>query len=199
MTAKYVNGADLIMPRLSAAREEASENAPSSTGGVASSSAGALPGGDPDYQMIELLFFAYREFTGDADQILARYGFGRAHHRVLHFVSRAPGMTIADLLDLLQITKQSLSRVLRQLIDEGFISQSPGREDKRQRCLYSTDRGRELVLELSRQQARRIEAALAPLSESEAAVVAGFLSRMAADRRTARQWLERWHFAGSCT
>ena len=77
--------------------------------------------GSLDFRVIELFFFAYREFTGDADEILIRYGFGRAHHRVLHFVNRDPGLTIAELLDILQITKQSLSRVLRQLLDESFI------------------------------------------------------------------------------
>ena len=78
----------------------------------------ALPTtGSVDFRLIELFFFAYREFTADADELLAQYGFGRAHHRILHFVNRAPGMTIAEILDLLQITKQSLSRVLRQLVE----------------------------------------------------------------------------------
>jgi hypothetical protein len=69
----------------------------------------------------ELLFFAYRDFTRDADAILKDFGFGRAHHRVLHFVNRHPGLRVADLLDVLKITKQSLGRVLKQLIDKGYI------------------------------------------------------------------------------
>ncbi|HDZ73441.1 MAG TPA: MarR family transcriptional regulator [Aurantimonas coralicida] len=147
--------------------------------------------GNPDFRMIELLFFAYREFTADADSILARYGFGRAHHRILHFVNRAPGMTITDLLDLLQITKQSLSRVLRQLIDDGFIRQMPGVEDRRQRCLYPTVKGRELTLELSREQARRIDAALSDAAPSDAAPIGAFLRQMAADRPATREWFKK--------
>ena len=147
--------------------------------------------GELDFRMIELLFFAYKEFTGDADFILERYGFGRAHHRILHFVNRAPGMTIADILELLQITKQSLSRVLRQLIDEGFVRQVPGAEDRRQRRLYPTEKGRELTLELSRAQARRIDAALAGTPEGEARAIGRFLTHMASDRRSARDWFER--------
>ena len=73
-----------------------------------------------DFAIIELFFFAYRDFTSDPDQILADYGFGRAHHRVLHFVNRMPGLTVAELLDVLKITKQSLARVLKQLIDTGL-------------------------------------------------------------------------------
>src|SRR6516225_2320168 len=73
------------------------------------------------WDIIELLFFAYRDFVGDADQELEAFGFGRAHHRVLHFVYRYPGLKVADLLDVLRITKQSLGRVLKQLLDEGYI------------------------------------------------------------------------------
>lgn len=144
-----------------------------------------------DFRVIELLFFAYREFTADADSILERYGFGRAHHRVLHFVNRDPGLTIAELLDILQITKQSLSRVLRQLIDEDFICQIPGDEDRRQRRLYPTKKGRELAIELSRAQVRRIEAALARSTEEDMRPIASFLLAMASDRQSARDWFER--------
>jgi DNA-binding MarR family transcriptional regulator len=91
-----------------------------------------------------LFFFAYRDFTGDADALLERQGFGRAHHRVLYFVNLRPGMAVADLLDILKITKQSLARVLRQLIDNGYIEQKPGQADRRQRLLYATDKGRAL-------------------------------------------------------
>ena len=152
----------------------------------------ALPTrGDLDFRMIELLFFAYREFTMDANSILSQYGFGRAHHRVLHFVNRDPGMTIADLLDLLQITKQSLSRVLRQLIDDGFIAQLAGDEDRRQRCLYPTARGRALTLELSRAQAKRIEAALKSGAPGDSGPIGAFLIEMAADHPATRDWFRR--------
>ena len=114
----------------------------------------------PQIANIELLFFAYRAFTGDPDRILARFNFGRAHHRALYFVSRRPGMTVAELIAILGITKQSLSRVLRQLIQSGHIHQITGRSDRRQRRLYPTDAGRELVLELSWPQSRRIADAL---------------------------------------
>ena len=88
--------------------------------------------GGLDFTIIELLFFAYRDFTSDPDQILSQYGFGRAHHRVVHFVNRVPGLTVAELLDVLQITKQSLARVLKQLLDTGHIVQVQGRQDRRQ-------------------------------------------------------------------
>lgn len=109
-----------------------------------------------DFEMIELLFFAYRDFISDPDAILEKKEFGRAHHRVLHFVNRNPGMTVADLLDTLKITKQSLARVLKQLIDSGYIAQVEGTEDRRQRHLYPTAAGRELALDLARPQSRRI-------------------------------------------
>ena len=94
--------------------------------------------------LIELLFFAYRDFVSDPDQLLSEIGFGRAHHRVLHFVGRDPGMTVAQLLDILRITKQSLARVLKELIDQGYIFQKEGENDRRQRLLHLTDRGEEL-------------------------------------------------------
>ena len=147
--------------------------------------------GELDFRIIELFFFAYREFTADADLVLERYGFGRAHHRVLHFVNRAPGMTIADLLDLLQITKQSLSRVLRQLIEGGFIQQIPGDEDRRQRLLFPTSLGRDLTLELSRAQAARIEAALATAGSIDPRPIIAFLKEMAGDRGTTTAWFRK--------
>ena len=107
-------------------------------------------------QGIELLFYAYRDFTGDPDGILARYGFGRAHHRVIHFVGRYPGIVVADLLSILRITKQSLSRVLKQLVEEGFIVQRKGQKDGRQRHMYLTDKGIELERELSGPQRQRM-------------------------------------------
>ncbi|MBK1698924.1 MarR family winged helix-turn-helix transcriptional regulator [Rhodovibrio salinarum] len=122
-------------------------------------------------QAMELLFFAYRDFTRVPDQILANYGFGRAHHRVIYFVGREPGITVSELLHLLQITKQSLSRVLSQLVREGFIEQSPGTEDRRQRRLELTDKGRALERELSENQRRLIAAAY---REAGAEAVEGF-------------------------
>ena len=110
-------------------------------------------------QAMELLFFAYRDFTGEPDKILADYSFGRAHHRVIYFVGRNPGITVSDLLAILRITKQSLSRVLGQLVSEGFIIQRPGLRDRRQRLLELTDKGRELENKLTEQQRIRIAAA----------------------------------------
>ena len=101
------------------------------------------------WDIIELLFFAYRDFVGDADHELEAFGFGRAHHRVLHFVHRYPGLKVADLLDVLRITKQSLGRVLKQLLDEGYIVQKTGNNDRRQRLLYATPKGEALVAKLA--------------------------------------------------
>jgi DNA-binding MarR family transcriptional regulator len=119
-----------------------------------------IGGGEIDFELIELLFFAYRDFISDPDAILEKSGFGRAHHRVVHFVNRAPGMTVADLLETLKITKQSLARVLKQLIDSGYIAQREGPDDRRQRRLYPTPAGRRLALELAGPQSRRIAAAI---------------------------------------
>ncbi len=101
----------------------------------------------PAYDLIELFFFAYRDFVSDPDRILAEYGFGRAHHRVLHFVDRQPGLTIAELLDILRITKQSLNRVLKELIEKDFVESRTGTADRRQRLLYTTPKGHELALQ----------------------------------------------------
>lgn len=117
-------------------------------------------GQDIDFALIEAFFFAYRDFTSDPDAILEAFGFGRAHHRILHFVNRQPGLTVAELLDILRITKQSLARVLKQLIDSGFVAQIPGPKDKRQRELYPTEKGRDLALRLALPQSRRIGKAL---------------------------------------
>ncbi len=107
-------------------------------------------------QGIELLFFAYRDFTAEPDAILDRYGFGRAHHRVIHFVGRHPQMTVSELLGILRITKQSLSRVLGQLVRQGFIVQKPGPHDRRQRLLELAPKGCELERQLSEPQRARI-------------------------------------------
>jgi DNA-binding MarR family transcriptional regulator len=119
------------------------------------------PGERLAYDLIELFFFAYRDFVSDPDRLLADFGFGRAHHRALHFVDRQPGLTIAELLDILRITKQSLNRVLKELIDKAFIESRPGTTDRRQRLLYVTPQGHELALCLARVQTERIARALA--------------------------------------
>ncbi len=114
----------------------------------------------PLIDLIELFFFAYRDFVGDPDEILAPIGFGRAHHRVIHFVNRHPGMRVTELLDILRITKQSLGRVLRELVDEGFVESRAGQADRRQRLLYPTPKGEALAREFVAIQSRRIARAL---------------------------------------
>lgn len=131
-----------------------------------------------DFEIIELLFFAYRDFVSDPDAILSKSGFGRAHHRIVHFVNREPGMTVADLLETLKITKQSLARVLKQLIDSGYIHQVAGPEDRRQRKLYPTKAGRDLALALAEPQSRRIEKAFGNASDNERESVKRFLKGM---------------------
>ena len=120
----------------------------------------AADGRSASDDLIELLFFAYRDFVGDPDRILAQYGFGRAHHRVLHFVDRYPGLTIAELLDILRITKQSLNRVLKDLIEQGYIESRTGTSDRRQRLLFCKQAGTRLADDLSRVQTRRVRRAL---------------------------------------
>jgi len=107
-------------------------------------------------QGMELLFYAYRDFIGPPDEILKKYCFGRAHHRVIHFVGRNPGITVSNLLCILRITKQSLSGVLSELIREGIVSQNKGIEDRRQRLLSLTEKGREFELLVSQNQRDRI-------------------------------------------
>jgi DNA-binding MarR family transcriptional regulator len=135
-------------------------------------------------QGIELLFFAYRDFTARADAILAQQNMGRAHHRVIYFVGRYPGISVSELLEILAITKQSLSRVLGQLVRENFILQKTGTADRRQRLLYLTDKGRSLEVELTTEQRARIAAAY---KDAGAVAVEGFrkvmLGIMDADAR----------------
>lgn len=123
-------------------------------------SAGAAGAPPALVDFIELFFFAYRDFVGDPDEILAPIGFGRAHHRVVHFVNRHPGMRVTDLLDILRITKQSLGRVLRELVDEGFVESRAGAADRRQRLLFPTAKGEALARQFVGIQSRRIAAAL---------------------------------------
>lgn len=110
---------------------------------------------------IELLFFAYRDFTQDADAMLLRYGFGRAHHRVIYFVGRRPGIRVGELLQILKITKQSLAPVLAQLVEHGFIVQRRDPIDRRRRRLYLTAEAEELERSLTARQAERITSAAA--------------------------------------
>jgi DNA-binding MarR family transcriptional regulator len=123
----------------------------------------SVPVGEPIWDIIELLFFAYRDFVRDPDEVLGKLGFGRAHHRVLHFVNRNPAIKVANLLDILKITKQSLGRVLKQLIDQGYIVQKEGESDRRQRLLYATPKGEALALKLASLQTKRILRALEAL------------------------------------
>jgi len=133
---------------------------------------------DSVVDLIELLFFAYRDFISDPDAILEKSNFGRAHHRVLHFVDRNPGLTVADLLDILKITKQSLARVLKQLIDKGFIMQRAGNDDRRERRLFVTAKGSRLSDKLTAQQIQHIEAALAKAGPGAAEFAHRFLFAM---------------------
>jgi DNA-binding MarR family transcriptional regulator len=134
--------------------------------------------GELRWDIIELLFFAYRDFVGDADNELEAFGFGRAHHRVLHFVHRYPGLKVADLLDVLRITKQSLGRVLKQLLDEGYIVQRTGNNDRRQRLLFATTKGEALVAKLAGLQTDRITRALDDINPAGVDTVRQFLRAM---------------------
>ncbi len=144
---------------------------------AAQADAGPAPA-EPTWDVIELLFFAYRDFVDDADAVLARFGFGRAHHRVLHFVNRHPGMKVAELLDVLKITKQSLGRVLKQLVDEGYVLQKEGASDRRQRLLYVTPKGEQLAMRLAGLQTERISRALAELGPGAHDQARRFLTAM---------------------
>jgi len=133
---------------------------------------------EPTWDLIELLFFAYRDFVSGPDEALARFGFGRAHHRVLHFVNRNPGMKVADLLEILKITKQSLGRVLKQLVDQGYVVQKEGENDRRQRLLYATSKGEALAMRLAALQTARIARALAELGPGTHEAARRFLTAL---------------------
>jgi DNA-binding MarR family transcriptional regulator len=120
---------------------------------------------------IEAMFFAYRGFTADPDRILADRGFGRAHHRAMHFINRSPGTTVNNLLDILGVTKQSLNRVLRSLIAANLVEVRVGVKDKRERHLFLTDDGTALERMLSEAQRARMRAAF---REAGPEAVAGF-------------------------
>ena len=112
-------------------------------------------------EAVELMFFAYRDFVSDPDTILKSHGFGRAHHRVLHFVGRRPGMSVSELLHILSITKQSLSRVLKDLIEEKYIIQETDEQDRRIKRLLLSDKGQNLHRNLIDPQIRRFQESLA--------------------------------------
>lgn len=126
--------------------------------------------------VVEFLFFAYRDFTGEADAVLTDFDFGRAHHRVLHFVSRRPGLRVADLLDILRITKQSLARVLKELVDRGYVTQEAGATDRRERRLFLTPQGEALAERLARLQIEQIGRALTAAGPDSEAAVRSFLT-----------------------
>lgn len=114
---------------------------------------------DQILQGVELLFFAYRAFTSDPDRILDDLAYGRAHHRAIHFIHRQPGTTVNRLLEILGVTKQSLNRVLRQLIEDDLVESRVGTQDRRERHLFITEKGRALEAELSASQRRRLRRA----------------------------------------
>jgi DNA-binding MarR family transcriptional regulator len=179
---KYVNMADInvtLVPDRSTALES-DEKAP-------------VLNDVPAWDLIELLFFAYRDFVSDPDSLLENIGFGRAHHRVLHFVNRNPGMKVAELLHILKITKQSLGRVLKQLIDEGYIAQREGAKDRRQRLLYATAKGEQLALQLANLQTSRIARALGSLRANAHQEAREFLLAMidAKDRDRVLRFVDR--------
>jgi DNA-binding MarR family transcriptional regulator len=165
-------------------------NARSASSAQSTNGAGSDAAEDPARQELvacaELLFFAYRDFTGGPDAVLEEYGFGRAHHRVLHFVNRQPGLRVADLLDILKITKQSLARVLKQLIDKGFILQRAGNDDRRERRLFVTAKGARLADKLTALQIKRIEAALAKAGPGARELTRRFLFAMIAESDRSR-------------
>lgn len=152
-----------------------------SADGLSGRSGQAAAPAEPVWDIIELLFFAYRDFVGDPDEVLGHLGFGRAHHRVLHFVNRNPGMKVADLLDILNITKQSLGRVLKQLVDQGYVVQKEGAQDRRQRLLYVTPKGEALAVKLAGLQTERINRALGGLGAGAHEAARRFLTAMIDD------------------
>jgi DNA-binding MarR family transcriptional regulator len=162
-------------------------------GPTAASGKDAGAGDLPTWDIIELLFFAYRDFVGDPDDVLTTLGFGRAHHRVMHFVTRNPGIKVADLLDILKITKQSLGRVLKQLIDEGFVIQKEGENDRRQRLLYVTPKGEALAMKLAGLQTKRIARALEEMGPGAHEAACRFLAAMidAGDRESVLHMIAR--------
>ncbi len=149
-------------------------------------------GDDETVALIEFLFFAYRDFVSDPDALLEQLGFGRAHHRVVHFVGRDPGMTVAQLLDILRITKQSLGRVLKDLIDKGYVYQKEGATDRRQRLLHLTEAGEELRQRLMAPQMTRIRRAVAEASGKGGTAMRDILYHLISpeNREAVRAWID---------
>lgn len=145
--------------------------------------------------LVELLFFAYRDFVADPDHVLEGLGFGRAHHRVLHFVGRDPGMTVASLLEILQITKQSLARVLKELIDKGYVFQKEGEQDRRQRLLYLTPSGEQLRQKLMAPQIARFKRAANEIHQGVKLDFKSLLLHLInpENQNSAKQWIENIH------
>jgi DNA-binding MarR family transcriptional regulator len=142
--------------------------------------------------LVELLFFAYRDFVADPDHVLEGLGFGRAHHRVVHFVGRDPGMTVASLLDILQITKQSLARVLKELIDKGYVFQKEGEQDRRQRLLHLTPNGEALRQKLIAPQIARFKRAANEVNGGSGQNFRDLLFHLInpENQNAAKQWIE---------
>jgi DNA-binding MarR family transcriptional regulator len=145
-------------------------------------------------QGMELLFYAYRDFTAEPDAMLSRLGFGRAHHRVIYFVGRNPRITVTELLAILRITKQSLSRVLSELLRQGYVAQRPGVRDRRQRLLELTEKGVELERLLSENQRQRIARAYrqagAEAVEGFRKVMLGIIDEDERNDRAPARWRE---------
>ena len=163
------------MADINVSKHTAADSGLSDRTAARSASSGAA---EPVWDVIELLFFAYRDFVGDPDEVLLKLGFGRAHHRVLHFVNRNPGMKVADLLEILNITKQSLGRVLKQLVDQGYVLQKEGAQDRRQRLLYVTPKGEALALRLATLQTQRINRVFGELGPNAHEAARRFLTSM---------------------
>ena len=160
-----------------------------SPGALARESPGEHPVPEPDIRLAQdLLFFAYRDFTNAADVILEELGLGRAHHRALHFIGRNPRITVSDLLLILRITKQSLARVLGALVEQGYVAQTQGPDDRRQRLLTLTEKGAALERRLFERQVERLAPAF---SQAGPAAVDGFRTVMRAIMdQTARDYMD---------
>ena len=142
-----------------------------------------IAGPDPELSLalIEGMFFGYRDFVGIADARLDELGYGRAHHRVLHFVDRHPGLTVGELLGILKVTKQGISRVLKTLVDDGLIEVRPGPFDRREKRLQTTEAGHALAREVVAIQSARIEKALKAAGPGAAETVFAFLAGLVDD------------------
>ena len=140
---------------------------------------------------IELLFYAYRDFTNEADTVLFDIGLGRAHHRVIYFVGKNPGITVSDLLNILRITKQSLSRVLSRLISEDYIYQKIGTIDKRQRLLFLTPKGDKLEAQLTEIQCKRFANAYLQTGATEVAGFENVLNALLDNQPTRKESIDK--------